>query len=299
MSAMTTSNNRAPTVSIHDPEFKNLITVPLNAVHHLPPAHLEISRLVLCRKYDPRDQAGSCPMGDGCKFVHVDMSTPELQVQSIHVNYAYRSLEEVKHERLPAGEQVAVMAPNGRAPSQLVPSEMILVTRGALNRNNGKGPASHCAHYFYNRMCNRGERCCFLHCVHVDPSAAEFQRAPPRAGASCSGAVCKPQPQQHAAPCCPAVAPQAHHRPQQPQAHHLPAKVASLFMSPESQAESSCDLSCDLSESPRSHDSRSHSPVPSDTSSLVSQAQSAPVQKSRTYRHNPYSLLEVRTQVVA
>jgi hypothetical protein len=294
MSTATMMNNtnsraqgQAPTLSLHDPEFKNLITVPLSAVHHLPPAHLEISRLVLCRKYDPRNPTESCPMGESCKFVHIDMATPELQVQSIHVNYAYRSLEEVPHERLPAGEQVAVMAPNGRAPSQLVPSEMILKTRGAENRNSGK-PVSHCAHYFYNRMCNRGERCSFLHCLFIDPTAADFQRAPPRAGASVAA-----KPQHHA--CCAshaaAPAPLAHHRPQQglaavPQIAHLKAP-SMLMRSPSSGAGSSCDLS----ESPRSQNEELLSSCGSQRSF------STTTKTAQKYRHNPYSLFEATTIV--
>jgi hypothetical protein len=298
MSAVQKNTNQA-TLSLHDPEFKNLISVPLSAVHHLPPAHLEISRLVLCRKYDPRDPANSCPMGDSCKFVHIDMSTPQLTVQSIHVNYAYRSLEEVTHERLPAGESLAVMAPNNRAPSQLVPSEMVLVTRGALNRHSGKGPLSHCAHYFYNRMCNRGERCSFLHCLFVDPSATEFQRAPPRAGASVSSTVqpqaSRPQ-QQAAAPATAALPPMAHHMPTSFAAPHTQSEMMIKTCSSLQEVGSS---SCDLSESPRSHRSEEHSSTPSSLSTLeTSSMTSARSGKRAHYRRNPYSLIET-TVVVA
>jgi len=257
-----------PTLSLHDPEFRNLITVPLNAVHHLPPAHLEISRLVLCKKYDPRNPM-SCPMGEACKFVHIDMNCPGMTVQSIHVNYAYRSLDEVKHERLPAGEMITVMAPNNRAPSQLVPSELILKTRGAENRHSGKGCNSHCAHYYYNRMCNRGERCSFLHCLYIDPNAGEFQRAPPRAGASVNAVL--------------------------PQSQVPSIKIAGV--SPTSTRASSMDLT----ESPRSQAATEEYPssLAASTGTNSGNFNGSEQTPKRVYRHNPYSLMQVTLDVSA
>ena len=172
------SNIDEELLSVHDPEFKTLMTIPRSAVHHLPPAHLEISRLVLCRKYDAKYPEDSCPKGTACKFVHADVNSSEVVTQSIHVNYAWRSLEEVVYNRLPPGEAIEVTAPNKRPPTQYLPTEIVLATKGALNRHSARGPLSHCAHYYFNRMCNRGDRCNFIHTVHLDPNAAPFQRAP-------------------------------------------------------------------------------------------------------------------------
>eukprot|EP01084_Bolivina_argentea_P063023 115129_1 len=175
------------------------------------------------------------------------------------------------------------MAPNNRAPSQLVPSEMVIVTRGALQRHSGKGPLSHCAHYFYNRMCNRGDRCGFLHCAFIDENASDFQRAPPRAGASNSTA----QPHAHkAATAAAPAAPAMHHQPAAaaPLVHHVPTlKTCSSVHSGAS--------SCDLSESPRSQ--ATDSPAPS-ADGLARSPSNASVTSTvtRAYRHNPYSLIE-------
>eukprot|EP00331_Platyophrya_macrostoma_P030333 CAMPEP_0176446468 /NCGR_PEP_ID=MMETSP0127-20121128/24348_1 /TAXON_ID=938130 /ORGANISM="Platyophrya macrostoma, Strain WH" /LENGTH=258 /DNA_ID=CAMNT_0017832517 /DNA_START=74 /DNA_END=852 /DNA_ORIENTATION=- len=67
------------------------------------------------------------------------------------------------------------------------PDEQILVTQGALNEDPAAGPLSHCAHYYFNRMCNRGERCNFIHAVHVDPTiVSDFERISARHVGTCA-----------------------------------------------------------------------------------------------------------------
>ena len=95
-----------------------------------------------------------------------------------HVNYAWRSLDAVAFERLPPGDVLVVSAPNNRQPITSIPSEYVLVTRGSMQHKVSHKPLSHCAHYFFNRRCERGERCNFIHAVHVDSSAKDWQRAP-------------------------------------------------------------------------------------------------------------------------
>lgn len=264
----------APTLSVHDPDFENLVTIPLSHVHHLPPAHLEISRLVLCRRYNANEGAESCPMGDSCKFVHADLASQNVHSKSIHVNYAWRSLEDVKFDRLPAGDMLEVMAPNNRAPVQLLPSEYVLVTKGATTRHEHQGTLSYCAHYFFNRMCNRGDRCNFIHAALVDPTATEFQRAPPRSG---GGLVSSSRQTSNSGFCTHAARPSRKASTESP----LPRQATPKRVS---RVDSDADLSsCALSDagSEHSHDSVKNSP-----------SSSASVQ-SVVYRRNPYSLLEV------
>jgi hypothetical protein len=170
-------------IEVHDPDFKTLLTIPLSCVIHVPPAHMDISRFVLCKNFDAKRPKTSCTMGDSCKFVHANLAGAAIQQQEIHVNYAWREERLVTYERLPAGETLSVLAPNNRYPVELIPSELVLATRGAVARHHHGGQLSHCAHYYFNRMCNRGDRCNFIHAVYIDPSATDFQRAPPRAGA--------------------------------------------------------------------------------------------------------------------
>jgi hypothetical protein len=179
---------------VFDPDFKFIYDVPSSAVVHLPPARLNITRLVLCRNYRPYD-AQSCAMGGNCKFVHADCDYTKLEAHPIHVNYIWRHESLCTYPRLPAGEKLKVAQMDGQVVE--MPSERILVTKGSQAymirlqslRSGLASPAelkhtaalSHCAHYHLNRMCNRGERCNFIHAVHVDPNVqGDFKRAPRR-----------------------------------------------------------------------------------------------------------------------
>lgn len=167
-------------VSVYDSDFETLLSIPASQVLHRPNPALGVSRLVLCRKFN-LENPQSCSKGEMCKFVHADIR--KASRCSIHVNYAWRSLALCTYPRLPAGDEVTVLAPNERSPSEVIPSERILVTRGSTNWREHTAPLSHCAHYYFNRMCNRGKRCNFIHAVHVDPNVqGDFKHAPaPRA----------------------------------------------------------------------------------------------------------------------
>ena len=183
-------------IEVFDPDFKFIYDVPSSAVVHLPPARLNITRLVLCRNYRPYDPQ-SCAMGGNCKFVHADCDFTKLEAHPIHVNYIWRHESLCMYPRLPAGDVLTVWAPNNKQPATLIPSECVLVTRGSqaymsclrsarsglagASQREHTAPLSHCAHYYFNRMCNRGECCNFIHAVHVDPNVqGDFKRAPGR-----------------------------------------------------------------------------------------------------------------------
>ena len=168
--------SREPVVDVYDSDFKTLLSIPVSQVVHRPHPSLGVSRLVLCRNYS-HENPGNCTKGELCKFVHADITNASRC--SIHVNYAWRSLDLCAYPRLPPGDELTVLAPNERQPSEVIPSERILVTRGSTNWREHTAPLSHCAHYYFNRMCNRGECCNFIHAVHVDPNVqGDFKRAP-------------------------------------------------------------------------------------------------------------------------
>lgn len=170
--------SNAHITEVFDPSFKFCFEVPTATVVHVPPTRLNITRLVFCRNYQPGNPT-SCAMGDGCKFVHADVDFRVLEAHSIHVKYSWRSEHVCIYARLPAGEVLHVSSPNSRPPVEDIPSERVLVTRGSLRRKEEGVQLSHCAHYHFNRMCNRGERCNFIHAVHVDPNVpGDFKRAP-------------------------------------------------------------------------------------------------------------------------
>ncbi|CAJ1988079.1 hypothetical protein conserved [Leishmania donovani] len=165
------------TLEVFDPDFKLIYNVPTNCVVHLPPARLNITRLVLCRNYRPHEPQ-SCAMGSSCKFVHADCNYTKLEAHPIHVNYIWRHETLCTYPRMPAGERLEVVQPDGH--SIAIPSERILLTAGAAaHAEAGKTTLTCCDSYENSGMCNCGERCNFIHAVHVDPNVqGDFKRAP-------------------------------------------------------------------------------------------------------------------------
>jgi hypothetical protein len=161
------------TMAVYAPGFKYVLNLPREAIVHLPPASLNVTRLVLCSNYDARDPHRSCTMGERCKFVHAD--TGRAREHNIHVNYAWRSLDEITYERFDAGTDLHVCPPNSKLPSDVMDSGLVLKTKAL---ESTRRPLSHCAHYYFNRTCNLGSDCHFIHAVFIDPTAKQHQRAP-------------------------------------------------------------------------------------------------------------------------
>jgi hypothetical protein len=189
--AMNPAEPRPDEVQVYAPGFRYVLNVPASRISHLPPASLNVTRLVLCANYDPKAPETSCPMGARCKFVHAD--TTAAKEHAIHVNYAWRSLDDVTYERYPTGQSLHVAPPNSKVASDTMDSSMTLRTK-ALSSN--RRPLSHCAHYYFNRTCNLGAECRFVHAVFIDPNAKDHQRAPiPSMRASGTGTArrgCRP-----------------------------------------------------------------------------------------------------------
>lgn len=158
-------------VTVYTPGFKSVLNLPQKSVFHIPEG--PNSRLVLCANFDASSPAHSCNMGDACRFVHADVSA--AREHNIHVNYAWRSIEEVSYERFPAGQVFRVAPPNSKIASDVMDSDMVLKTRALTSHRR---PLSHCAHYYFNRTCNLGSDCQFIHAIFIDPTAKPFQRAP-------------------------------------------------------------------------------------------------------------------------
>jgi flagellum-specific peptidoglycan hydrolase FlgJ len=182
------------TTDIFDAQFKFFVRVPIAKISHLPPPRLNITRLVFCRNYRANDPL-SCSMGASCKFVHIDTDVSRLTQHSVHVNYAWRSCEQCTYPRLsqqqhPSVEEEEKLATQQKSnkkvksPSgervEILSSDLLLVTRGSLKLHNGNNSeGTLCAQYSFNRVCNHGEDCNFIHAVFVDPAVVgDFKRAP-------------------------------------------------------------------------------------------------------------------------
>jgi hypothetical protein len=144
-------------------------------VTQAPAQLLPVESLVLCPAFDPAFPfLTECPLGAACRHVHVDVTG--LPLIEVHVNYAWRSLEDVAYPRHEAGSTVQVAPPNSLQAIDMIETGCLLRTR-ALSA--GRRPLSHCAHYYFNRQCNLGGECRFVHAVFIDPCASDtLKRAP-------------------------------------------------------------------------------------------------------------------------
>ena len=158
---------------VYAPGFTHVINVRQSLVSHIPSASLNVTRLVLCTNYDPAEPATSCKMGSLCKFVHADARGAKQH--EIHVNYAWRCVEDVEYERFAPGKVLEVVAPNGKSIGDVMDSQMALKTKALTSKRR---PLSHCAHYYFNRTCHLGADCQFIHAVFIDPNAKDHARAP-------------------------------------------------------------------------------------------------------------------------
>lgn len=136
-----------------------------------------------------------------CPFVHAEIA--DLPFQETHVNYYLPACLAVdgdasNYERLPGGKWVRVCAPNCIDTFDVIETNRLLRTEGSdqlwseltqvvagaspvevlLKNDEGAADAaslhrpmmtnvSHCAHFYFNRVCNRGSRCKFMHALSI------------------------------------------------------------------------------------------------------------------------------------
>jgi hypothetical protein len=152
--------------------------VPHSRVFHVPRELDPSEHVVLCPAFALEDGVVDyyqypCEIGAACPFVHADVRG--LAPVRVHINYAWRELDDVIYPRFPVGMTLEVAPPNSRKPTDVMDSGCVLIT-GALA--SSRRPLAHCAHYYLNRQCNLGARCRFIHAVYIDPAANGKRRAP-------------------------------------------------------------------------------------------------------------------------
>ena len=162
-------------LQVLDRQRSVLLSIPRQDVFFIPDA----KRLVLCERFDVNDPENSCRYNNSrtpCRFVHADIRN--AIEKPIHINWAWRSIEECPFERLPPGRVLVIHEP-ASAKSHLVdhiPSELLLKTRCVFDDPNRK--ACHCAHFYYGRECHLGPKCDFAHVLFIDPRAGQYELAP-------------------------------------------------------------------------------------------------------------------------
>jgi hypothetical protein len=147
-----------------------LVDIPTSAIVQLPPG--TPYGAMLCPDFNVAEPSTSCRFGSACTMIHAD--TSEERPSNMHINYAWRCPEDVSYRRFPAGPDVVVALPRGGLGDAMNVC-MLLETEGL--RKSHRHP-THCAHYFFNRMCIVGHRCRFIHAVYIDPNAQDHQIAP-------------------------------------------------------------------------------------------------------------------------
>jgi len=155
--------------------------------HHARYGQQTRFRFQLCNNYLQH----KCAKLSECSYIH---ATVLPKPSEVHLNpFAPRRLAADRHghghdvpmtaqddpsiadayETLPKGYALRVYAPNDKGPQepQMIPSEMIILTAGAIaaKRCSLGGDAApgarprHCAHYQFKRLCNLGSQCHFIH----------------------------------------------------------------------------------------------------------------------------------------
>jgi len=162
---------------LHGAAQGSFVIAPRSCVYSLPEGTnghgSAAADFITCPAFSPANPEASCPMGSRCHFVHVD--TAHVKDHPIHVNYAWRSLEDVTYDRYLSGHRLEVAPPNFAVTADVMDSGLVLKTKALTSTRR---TLSHCAHYYFNRTCNLGAECRFVHAVFLDPTAKDHQRAP-------------------------------------------------------------------------------------------------------------------------
>lgn len=86
-----------------------------------------------------------------------------------HVNHMWASLDAVTYPRYSDGAAVPVTVPNSKHGTAMVERTQLLVTK-ALDTPHRL--YNHCAHYYFNGVCDLGAGCSFIHMVFVEAKAS-------------------------------------------------------------------------------------------------------------------------------
>merc|ERR1711871_903583 len=176
---MSSTNKMSSKVVVLDRKKSELITLDASQIYHMPQTDASNDRArhpILCERFHPAHPSG-CMKGDACNRVHaVVRGCPR---KPIHINWAWRQVEECQYERYPSGDIVKVREPVS-AKSDIVDavdSGYIIKTRCVFDDVNR--PPTHCAHFYYGRECHLGANCDFAHVLYINAQAEKLERAPP------------------------------------------------------------------------------------------------------------------------
>lgn len=133
-----------------------------------------------------------------------------------HHNFAWRDVRDVPYQLAPPGRVCRVSSPGTRRVVDELASCALLHTAAF----RGTRPLTHCAHYYFNRQCNLGAECRFVHAVFIDAAATTLRRAPApvQLGRPLRAGTEKPREQQPKTRLQPPALPRTTRRPRFPDA---------------------------------------------------------------------------------
>jgi hypothetical protein len=168
MDASNKNRSVGRSAPIYTSDYAFVYYVPINDITHRP-ASCDQQFECLCPDFD----ASFCPRGTACDMVHANLSDAGLP-RAVHVNYAWADVATVKYERFPSGRSLTVTEPNSNVAVDVMDSGFVLRNRAL----EGATKLTHCAHYYFNRVCHLGPSCRFVHAVFLDPEAQPEELAP-------------------------------------------------------------------------------------------------------------------------
>lgn len=159
-------------VAVYTADYVSVLSVPGKHIVHTPSHRKKIDRLVVCRDHAP-PAARSCPMQEGCNFVHLALPAREYRHFAIHVNFRFESLEQVRL-RYPLETEAGVVEcldVNGQ-PTVVQRDRCLPTLAFHRNRKNlGLGPVRVCHDFQCRSCCFLGRNCPDIHEVCVDGAA--------------------------------------------------------------------------------------------------------------------------------
>ena len=168
-------------IELFDCKLTKLYTVPIECVTSpLTTVRLllagDFRKLILCRHHG--DANDPCSHAN-CKFVHISCALSDVPPPvTVHCNYVYHNQDDCVFPRLPQGGFLHVLNSElcrlkcVRAVEMipdLVPSDCVLATRGALNMHVHSGQLSCCDEFSLKNVCRLGAECPFIHVICVGP----------------------------------------------------------------------------------------------------------------------------------
>lgn len=164
------------TVAIFSPDYNFALLVRERDVVHRPAEQKNISHSTLCGS----QLCGGewCEYGRGCNYYHLRRGFRVVDWWRVQINYQYVNPQACLYDRHVELARTRLTAYIDNAVPMVVPGDHILWTRANVTAETVIVPPGCatmpqmqelCHEFHYHQMCNRGESCCGVHMLTVNP----------------------------------------------------------------------------------------------------------------------------------